>query len=123
MVKHVRWSEVQQEQLSSLLARQYISGDRLTVARMVLRKDSAVPEHSHESEQFCYVLEGALKFIWDKKEAIVRTGEVLCIPGHTPHAAVALEDSVALDIFAPPRADWANQDDAYLRAEPSRVER
>jgi hypothetical protein len=32
-----------------------------------------------------------------------------------PHEAVALEDTVDLDIFNPPRQDWIDGSDAYLR--------
>jgi quercetin dioxygenase-like cupin family protein len=46
---------------------------------------------------------------------VVREGEVLLIPTNMPHSAEALADSVSLDIFDPPRADWINKTDAYLR--------
>lgn len=74
-----------------------------------------MPEHSHENEQITYILEGALKFIVQETEILVRAGEVLVIPSHVPHSAEALEDTVDLDIFCPPRADWINGTDAYLR--------
>jgi quercetin dioxygenase-like cupin family protein len=45
----------------------------------------------------------------------VRAGEVLCIPPDVPHEALALEDTVDLDVFNPPRRDWIEGTDAYLR--------
>jgi quercetin dioxygenase-like cupin family protein len=74
-----------------------------------------VPEHHHESEQITYILDGALKFQLEGKEVIVRKGEVLRIPSHVPHSAVALEDTLDLDIFSPIRTDWLAKDDEYLR--------
>jgi quercetin dioxygenase-like cupin family protein len=74
-----------------------------------------VPMHHHHNEQITYILEGALRFVVGGKEVVVRTGEVLCIPPHVPHEAFALEDTVDLDIFNPPRQDWIDRDDAYLR--------
>jgi quercetin dioxygenase-like cupin family protein len=103
------------ERLNPLIDRQFVSGERAMLARIVLRTGAIVPEHSHENEQITYILEGALKFIVQETEILVRAGEVLVIPSHVPHSAEALEDTVDLDIFCPPRADWINGTDAYLR--------
>src|SRR5262249_7901219 len=81
-----------------------------------LKKGCIVPLHSHYNEQLTYILEGALKFWIDGKEIVVRAGEVLTIPRNMPHKAEALEDTVDLDIFNPPRADWINKTDQYLLA-------
>ena len=85
------------------------------LSRIILRKGSIVPQHSHDNEQITYVLEGALKFVIEGKELIVRSGEILVIPSNLPHSAEALEDTVDLDIFCPPREDWIRGTDAYLR--------
>ncbi|MFZ0287096.1 MAG: cupin domain-containing protein, partial [Terriglobales bacterium] len=87
----------------------------IMLARVLLKKGCIVPEHSHHNEQATYILDGALKFWIDGKEIVVRTGEVLTIPPHMPHKAEALEDTVDLDVFNPPRADWINKTDQYLR--------
>jgi quercetin dioxygenase-like cupin family protein len=115
MLKHIAWKDVELEQLNPLLDRQMISGDKIMLARVLLKKGSVVPEHSHENEQVTYILDGALKFWIDGKEIVVRTGEVLCIPSHMPHRAEAVEDTVDLDVFYPPRQDWLNKTDSYLR--------
>ena len=87
----------------------------VTLARVELKKGCYVPSHQHENEQISHVLEGALKFISEGKEYLVRAGEMLVIPSHAPHDALALEDTTVLDIFAPARADWARGQDQYLR--------
>ena len=121
MLKHIRWSDVELEKLNPLLDRQLITGDELMLARVVLKKGCVVPEHSHVNEQLTYIVEGALKFWIDGKEIIVRAGEVLCIPSNMPHKAEAVEDTVDMDVFYPPRQDWLNKTDAYLRSgEPAR---
>jgi quercetin dioxygenase-like cupin family protein len=114
---HTRWADVEVEKLSSLIGRQFIVGSNMMVARVLLKKGAHVPLHSHPNEQITYILDGALKFNIEGKEVTVRSGEVLCIPSHVPHEAFALEDTVDLDIFNPPRQDWIDRDDAYLRAE------
>ena len=85
------------------------------VAQVSLAKGAVVPEHDHESEQITYILEGALKFELEGREIVVNAGQVLRIPSNVPHRAVALEDTLDLDIFSPIRQDWLKKDDAYLR--------
>lgn len=114
--RQVSWAKVPAEQLSPLLSRRYVSGEKSTVARFELKKGSVVPRHEHENEQICCVSTGALKFIMDDAEYLIRNGELLVIPPHVPHAAEAVEDSVVFDFFSPARADWAKQQDQYLRA-------
>jgi quercetin dioxygenase-like cupin family protein len=114
---YTRWSDVEIEKLSSLIGRQFVVGTDMMLARVLLKKGAHVPLHSHHNEQITYVLEGTLKFSIEGKEVTVRAGEVLCIPPHVPHEAFALEDTVDLDVFNPPRQDWISRDDAYLRGE------
>ena len=113
--KYTKWNDVEVESLNSLIGRQMVVGTNLMVARVLLKKGAIVPMHSHHNEQVTYVLEGVLRFSIDNQEITVSAGEVLCIPSDMPHAAVALEDTVDLDIFNPPRQDWIDKDDAYLR--------
>jgi quercetin dioxygenase-like cupin family protein len=114
-LKHVPWSSVEIEDLNPLLQRHFVVGQNVMLARVLLKKGCIVPEHSHHNEQITYILEGALKFWIDGREIMVNAGEVLTIPPHMPHKAEAVEDTVDLDIFNPPRADWINKTDKYLR--------
>jgi quercetin dioxygenase-like cupin family protein len=114
-LRHIPWSSVEVEALNPLLGRHFVVGQNVMLARVLLKKGCIVPEHSHYNEQITYVLEGALKFGIDGKEIVVNAGEVLTIPPNMPHSAEALADTVDLDIFNPPRADWINKTDAYLR--------
>jgi len=91
-------------------------GETMMLARVLLKKGCVVPEHSHHNEQITYILEGALKFWIDGKVIVVKGGDVLTIPPHMPHKAEALEDTVDLDVFNPPREDWLNKTDKYLRS-------
>jgi quercetin dioxygenase-like cupin family protein len=112
-----RWADVEVEELSSHIGRQFVVGSNVMLARVLLKKGAHVPLHSHHNEQVTYILEGALKFVMEGRVIVVHAGEVLCIPPHVPHEAFALEDTVDLDIFNPPRQDWIDRDDAYLRRE------
>ena len=114
-MEYVSWESVPLEVMSDMISRKIVTGDKAMVAQVFLKKDAVVPEHHHESEQITYILEGALKFEIEGKEVVVRKGEVLSIPSNVPHRAVALEDTVDLDIFSPIRTDWLTRNDAYLR--------
>ena len=112
---HHRWTDVAAEQMNPLTTRQYVVGTNTMLARLVLKKGAHVPLHHHMHEQISHVVEGALNFLLEGEVVTVRAGGILCIPPHVPHEVIALEDSVALDIFNPPRRDWIDGDDAYLR--------
>ena len=114
-LRHVPWHTIDLEDLNPLLQRQFVVGHDIMVARVLMKKGCIIPLHSHYNEQFTYILEGALKFWVDGKEIVVNAGEVLTIPPHMPHKAEALLDTVDLDVFNPPRADWINKTDQYLR--------
>jgi quercetin dioxygenase-like cupin family protein len=116
-LQYVPWHTIPLEELNPLLQRQFVVGQEIMVARVLLKKGCIVPEHSHHNEQLTYILDGALKFWIDGQEIVVHAGEVLCIPANMPHKAEALADTVDLDVFNPPRADWINKTDQYLRGE------
>jgi quercetin dioxygenase-like cupin family protein len=109
------WENVKKEVLNDKLARKVISGEKITMAQIFFAKDAVVPLHQHENEQISSVLTGALRLEIEGKEIVLRPGEVLLIPPHVPHRVVALEDSMALDVFSPIRTDWLTGKDDYLR--------
>ena len=114
-INPIVWSSIQPEAMSPLVTRQYVSGEQITLARFELKKGSVIPEHKHANEQISSIVSGSLVFHMDSREITVRTGEFLVIPPNVPHAAEAREDCVAIDVFSPPRADWAAKEDSYLR--------
>ena len=116
--KHFAWEDIPREQLNGDISRRLITGDNMMIAHVYLDKGAVVPEHRHHNEQITYVLKGALKFLLgqdQQTEVIVNAGEVLTIPSNLPHSAIALEDTLDVDVFNPPRQDWLDGSDAYLR--------
>jgi quercetin dioxygenase-like cupin family protein len=109
------WKTMEMEQLNDKLSRQMISGENATISQLVLKKGALVPRHSHTNEQYSWIISGSLKFIFDDREVLVGAGEILVIPPNVAHSAVALEDTVDVDIFAPRREDWIRKEDSYLR--------
>jgi quercetin dioxygenase-like cupin family protein len=116
--RHYRWAEMPAEPLKDGLSRKLITSERMMIAHVYFAKGTEVPRHAHENEQITYILEGALLFklgVNGGREVIVRAGEVLVIPSNLPHSALALEDTLDVDVFNPPRQDWLAGTDAYLR--------
>jgi len=103
------------EQLNDKLSRQMISGENATISQLFLKKGAVVPRHSHVNEQYSWIISGVLKFVFDDREVLIAAGDILVIPANVPHSAVALEDTVDVDIFAPRREDWIRKEDSYLR--------
>ena len=116
-VKFFRWSDMPKERVTDQISRRLVTGERMMLAHVYLDKGAIVPQHSHHNEQLTYILEGALHF-WigeaQDEEVIVRAGEVLWIPSNVPHKALALEDTLDVDVFSPPREDWLNHTDSYF---------
>jgi unsaturated pyranuronate lyase len=116
---HHRWEDMPKEALKPGLDRRMISTERMMLTHVYFEPGGVVPRHAHENEQLTYILEGVLRF-WlgdDESQCVdVAAGEVLEIPSWLPHRAEALERTLDVDIFCPPRADWLDGSDAYLRA-------
>lgn len=116
--RHIPWSDLDWEEVVPGIRRRIVNGDGMMMAQVFLDAGAIVPKHSHHNEQLTYILEGALRFHLGEdldREVIVRAGEVLHIPAHLPHEAEALEDTLDLDVFHPPRSDWLDGTDSYFR--------
>jgi quercetin dioxygenase-like cupin family protein len=115
--RHFRWDDMPREPVTDQISRRLITGERMMLAHVYLDRGSVVPKHSHDNEQLTYILEGALRF-WlgeeGDEEVVVRAGEVLHLPSNLPHKAEAIEDTVDVDVFCPPRQDWLDGTDSYF---------
>jgi quercetin dioxygenase-like cupin family protein len=116
-VRHYRWDDMPRERVTDTIERRIVTGPRMMIAHVYLKKDAVVPKHQHENEQITYILEGVLRFKLGEDGARVvdvRAGEVLVIPSNVPHEALALEDTLDVDVFNPPRQDWLDGTDSYF---------
>jgi len=116
-VRLFRWDDIPLEPVTDVIDRKLVTGDRMMMAHVYIKKDAIVPKHSHDNEQLTYILEGALHF-WigedGSEELTVSAGEVLHIPSNVPHKAQALVDTLDVDVFSPPRQDWLDGTDSYF---------
>ena len=116
-----KWDDIPRETVTEDIGRQLFTGERMMLAQVFLDAGAIVPWHSHENEQLTWILSGALRFhignegTDDVEEVVVSAGEVLFIPSNVPHRAEALEDTLDVDIFSPPRQDWLQGTDTYFQ--------
>ena len=110
-----RWVDVLTEQMNPFFTRQFVTGEQAMLAKITLKKGCIVPMHQHPNEQISLIVSGSLEFVIGGVSKTVHAGEILVIPANLPHSAIAHEDMEGLDIFAPPRQDWINKTDSYLR--------
>ena len=115
MAQLLDWNTLETEQLNPNVTRKVVHGANMTIARLELKKGAAVPAHAHVHEQIATVERGALKFLIEGREQVVRAGQSLAIPPNVPHGVEVIEDSIVVDVFSPARDDWQRGDDAYLR--------
>ena len=113
-----RWDEIALEKITEMISQKIVAGEREMLAQIYLKRGALVPMHAHESEQMTYVLQGAIRFVVDGEEIIVREGEVLHIPARAPHQAEALDDTFELDVFSPIREDWLGADPDAVTLDP-----
>ena len=121
LVRHEKWDDIEREAVTGDIDRRLFTGDRMMLAQVFLKKGAIVPKHSHENEQLTWIIEGALHF-WignegepGYEERVVSAGEVMYIPSNVPHKAEALEDTLDVDVFSPPRQDWLDGTDSYFQ--------
>ena len=116
-VTFFRWDDMPHEKVTDQITRKLVTGQQMMLAHVYLKKGAIVPRHQHHNEQLTYILSGGLRF-WigedESKQIDVMAGEVLHIPSNVWHKAEALEDTLDVDVFDPPRADWLNHTDSYF---------
>ena len=106
--KAQRWSDLPVDRPMPLLERRRVIGEQAMVSHIKLDKGFTLASHQHANEQISCVLSGSIRFTVgapgtpDVHEEIVSAGSVIVFPSNVPHAAEALEDTVVLDVFAPP---------------------
>jgi len=114
-VELIDFEKLPPEKLGDKITRRYVYGENAMLARFDFKKGAIIPKHEHPSEQITYILKGSVRVLVREKEYIVKAGQVLIIPPNTPHEFEALEDTIDLDVFSPPRKDWIEGTDNYLK--------
>lgn len=117
-MQKINWNTIPVEQVNDKMKRQFIHGEKIMIAKMEFEDGFTVPWHSHENEQITEVIAGTLRFWFDDKEEEhidLMAGDVMIIPGNRRHKALMIGRVIETDTFAPPRQDWIDGSDNYLR--------
>jgi quercetin dioxygenase-like cupin family protein len=114
--KYYKWADLAQTPMTPQIKRRLVSGEKLMVVKLTLDKGAVVSSHHHPHEQMTIVLSGSLEFDVDGEKQVVNSDEVICLPSNVPHEVIALEDTVTLDLFSPPREDFlTGEPPAYMQ--------
>jgi unsaturated pyranuronate lyase len=114
-VVHRRLLDLEAEVVNPSMTRRLLWGDRIMASLLEFKRGAVVPVHQHDNEQLTYCVSGLMQFTLPEGKLLLRPGEVLLFPGGTPHGAEMLEDTATMDFFSPPRQDWIEKTDQYLR--------
>jgi quercetin dioxygenase-like cupin family protein len=95
-----RWDEIELERVTEMASRKVVSGARISIAQVYLKRGMIVPRHQHDTEQMTLVLQGALHAMVADEEITVQEGEVLHVPPGTAHQVEALDDTFVIDVFS-----------------------
>lgn len=118
MLHKLNWEKVPTEDVNPSMARKIVSGEKLMIAKMKFKDGFVVPLHHHLHEQVTQVVSGQMRFWFgENKEQIMDLfpGDVVVIPSNLPHEALMIGDVEEIDTWAPPRQDWLDKTDDYLR--------
>lgn len=118
MLKKITWNAVSTEEVTEQMHRKIIAGEKLMIAKMKFKDGFRVPLHSHENEQITEVISGTIRFWFgNNREQVMdlHAGELVVIPPNLPHEALMIGDVEEIDHWAPPRQDWLDGTDDYLK--------
>ena len=117
-MEKIHWANLEVENVNPKMKRQFIYGEKIMIAKMEFQDGFTVPWHSHENEQITEVFEGVLRFWFDDNEeqfTDILPGEIIIITPNRRHKALMIGKVIETDTFAPPRQDWIDGSDNYLR--------
>lgn len=118
MLNKINWDEVATEEVNSSMSRKIITGEKLMIAKMKFKDGFVVPLHHHHHEQVTQLVKGQMRFWFgENKEQVMDMfpGDVVVIPSNLPHEVLMIGDVEEIDTWSPPREDWLNKTDDYLR--------
>jgi quercetin dioxygenase-like cupin family protein len=118
MIEKMNWETIPVEEVNPSMHRRIVTGEKLMIARMKFKDGFLVPLHHHVHEQVTQVISGHIRFWFgEKKDQVLDlfAGDVVVIPSNLPHEALMIGEVEEIDTWSPPREDWLNKTDDYLR--------
>ena len=95
--------------IPGLIRRTLVSEDKLMICRFDLDRGVEIPSHAHPQTQAGYVVFGKIRITVDGKSCDLGPGDSYYAPSGALHSALALQVSVVVDTFSPPRVDYCTK--------------
>ena len=83
--------------------------DKTLIAELSMEQGADITQHSHPNQQTGYLVSGEVALTIGDETHQIKPGDSWCIAGGVEHKAMALEDSVAIEVFSPVREDYIPQ--------------
>lgn len=83
-----------------------VFGKQTLMTEFLLAGNSTLPEHAHPYEQTGCLVKGHMILKIGEEEHDTVPGDAWCIPMNVIHGARVIEDSIAIEVFSPVRADY-----------------
>ena len=94
------------EMMPGVVRRTLSTSESMMLIDVILEKDAVVPLHSHPHEQIGYLVSGRFLFELGDEQRELGPGDSWLVPPNVPHQVTALEPSLAIDVFSPPREEY-----------------
>ncbi len=104
----VKDSDISPKRLSNLAVRRTVNGENLMITRYEAKAGAEFTVHRHPEEQMGYVIRGRIEFFVGEPERryLFEAGTFFHFASDEPHRSRVLEDSLVIDVFAPPRPEY-----------------
>jgi quercetin dioxygenase-like cupin family protein len=102
----VRGRDAKKRQFKGITFDLLAVGEHTMLTRMSFKAGDAVPPHSHPNEQTGYIVSGRICISCPAFDETLEPGDTYSVPAGMEHRADAIEDTVVLDFFVPPREEY-----------------
>ncbi len=100
------------DMLPGIVRRTLSEGEHTMLCELQMAAGSTVPSHTHPHEQTGYLASGRFRFRLGDHWRELKAGDSWCVPGDVDHEVEVLEDSIAIDVFSPPRDEYRDPKNA-----------
>jgi quercetin dioxygenase-like cupin family protein len=99
----------QVEMAVGIYRRTMATTDEAMICEFFLERGASIPPHNHMNDQLGYIIFGRIEFTIGGEVRVLQPGDSYAVPGGVVHSARALTDTLVIDAFSPPRADYRTE--------------